>query len=142
MAEWESAEMVDKEKRLKGAESIEKLISCQITNYEYDDQFPRSEDDPALHAIYTALWFPYLDVGEHRMDGKHALTPQAREAVDRCVLFLKTDVEYTGPTNFSDLTTPFKRLWNFIIRKKPKQVPRHWPFETREQLQAARAKLN
>ena len=82
-----------------------------ITNYEYDDQFPRCEDDPALHAIYTALWFTYSDVRQHRMDGKHTLKPEAREAVDQCILFLKTNIGTRG-RNSSDLTAPFKRLWN------------------------------
>jgi len=131
--------MVDKERRLRAAQLIEKLISCQITNYEYDDQFPRCEDDPALHAIYTALWFTYSDVREHRMDGKHALKPEARETVDQCVLFLKTDIEYRGPKNFIDLTAPFKRLWNFVRGKRGRnELPDYWPFDSDEQLQSAK----
>lgn len=131
--------MVDKDKRLQAADLINKLMSCEITNYEYDDRFPRSKDDPALHAIYTMLWFTYNDVREHRMDGKHSLSPQAREVFEQSALFLETDIEYTGQKSFVDVTAPFKRLWNLIsMKKEPSAVPDCWPFDSLEQLEAAR----
>ncbi len=134
--------MVDREKRFQAADLIGKLMSGEITNYEYEDRLPRSPEDPAIHAIHTAVWFTYSDVREHRIDGKSALTPEARRILEQCIVFLKTDLEYSGPKSFIDMTAPFKRLWNFISRKKEEEIPSFWPFDNDEQLEGARRKLN
>jgi hypothetical protein len=63
--------------------------SSRITNFEYDERYPRS-DDPALFAIYSMLWFAYSDVRKHRMDGKYALSSEGRQVVENCILFLRT----------------------------------------------------
>jgi hypothetical protein len=63
--------MVDKTKRLQAAELIRKFMTCKVTNFQFRDGFPRSKEDPALHAINTMLWFAY--VREHRLEGKHRL---------------------------------------------------------------------
>jgi hypothetical protein len=86
---------------------IEDFLSCRITNFEYADRYPRS-DDPALFAIHSMLWFAYSDVREHRMDGKHALSSEGRQVVEHCLLFLKTEFEYHGPRNFVSLSAPFQ----------------------------------
>ena len=61
--------MVDKLRRVEAAKLIEDFLSCRITNFEYDERYPRS-DDPALFAIYSMLWFAYSDLRNHRMDGR------------------------------------------------------------------------
>lgn len=128
--------MVDRPSRLKAADLIEQFVACHVTNFQFQDRFPRS-NDPALHAINTALWSAYSDVREHRLDDKNALRPEAQNVFRRCVLFLRTDVEYTGIRSFVSLAAPFKRLWNRVLRRKDPEMPASWPFDTAEELERA-----
>jgi hypothetical protein len=131
--------MVDNEKRLEAAKLIEDFLACRITNFQYDNSYPRSTDDPALLAIYSMLWFAYSDLGEHRMEGEYALTLEGRRLAEQCVLFLKTDNEYHGPKNFVSLSAPFKKMWYWLQRKNPpKPIGPAWPFDDAEHLEAAR----
>jgi hypothetical protein len=134
--------MVDKPKRMEAAKLIEDFLSCRITNFEYADRYPRS-DDPALFAIYSMLWFAYSDVREHRMDGKHVLSSEGRQLVGHCILFLKTEFEYNGQRNFVSLSAPFKRIWRKLRgRTEPELVSPVWPFDAPEQLEAARHEVS
>jgi hypothetical protein len=92
-----------------------------------------------LFAIHTALWFTYSDVLEHRMDRKHTLTNEWKRLVDQSVLFLKTENEYHGPKNFVSLSAPFKRIWRWLRGENPPEIiGPAWPFDSAEQLDAAR----
>jgi hypothetical protein len=134
--------MVDKPKRMEAAKLIEDFLSSRITNFEYSDRYPRS-DDPVLFAIYSMLWFAYSDIREHRMDGKHALSREGQQVVEHCILFLKTEFEYHGPRKFQSLSAPFKRIW-YKLRGTvvPELISSAWPFDTPEQLEAARHELS
>jgi hypothetical protein len=115
--------MVDKPNRMEAAKLIEDFVSCRITNFEFRDGYPRS-DDPALFAIYSMVWFFYSDVSEHRLEGKHAPTGESRQVFERSILFLKAESEYHGPTNFRSLSAPFKRIWYRIVgRTEPELSP-------------------
>ena len=135
--------MVDEPNRLEAARVIEDFLACRITNFQYDDRYPRSTGDPALLAIYSMLWFAYSDIREHRMDGKHVLKSEGKQLAQQCILFLKTDNEYSGPRNFVTLSAPFKKLWYWLRRKTPSElIGPAWPFDSVEQLEAARAALS
>lgn len=43
--------MVDKPKRLETAKAIEDFLACRITNFHYNDCYPRSTGDPASLAV-------------------------------------------------------------------------------------------
>ena len=90
-------EMINKSKRLYAKHLIEKFMACEITNDDYNDEFPSDRNDPALEAIYCNVWPYYSENPTHKLDGKHALQPEARELFTRCVLFLATDLEYEWP---------------------------------------------
>jgi hypothetical protein len=134
--------MVDKLKRMEAAKLIEDFLSSRITNFEYDDHYPRS-DDPALFAIYSMLWFAYSDVRNHRMDGKHVLSSEGRQLVENCILFLRTEFEYHGPRNFVSMSAPFKRIW-YKLRgiAPPALISTVWPFDAPEQLEASRHEVS
>jgi hypothetical protein len=85
------------------------------------------------------LWFAYDDLREHRLEGKHALTDEARDVLERCILFLRSDLEYSGPGGFVSLTAPFKRVWKRIAGKTEQEeaLSPVWPFESTEQLEQA-----
>lgn len=131
--------VVDKPKRLEAAKLIEDFLACRITNFQYDNHYPHSRDDPALLAIYSMLWFAYCDIDEHRMNGEHALSLEGRRLAEQSVLFLKTDNEYHGPKNFVSFSAPFKRIWYWLQRRRPPDpIGPAWPFEDADQLEAAR----
>jgi hypothetical protein len=53
----------------------------------------------------------YDDLHEHCLTGKHALTSEGEMLVDRCILFLNTNLEYMGEINFISFLAPIKKLW-------------------------------
>jgi hypothetical protein len=85
------SQMMDKASRLKAANLIQDFRQGKITNDEFVRAFPRS-DDKAVKAIGSMLWFCYDDLHEHRLIGKHALSADGEMLVDRCILFLNTDL--------------------------------------------------
>jgi len=133
--------MVEKEKRAEAEKLIDALFLGHITNYEYDDRFPRSERDPALRAIYEALWFIYSDVREHRLNPQK-LKARDEETLVRIQLFLRSDDEYTGPRKFTDLLAIPKRVWCWVTRRPQPSVPEFWPFENESQFRNARLNLH
>jgi hypothetical protein len=129
--------MVDKENRQKAADLVEQFASRRITNFQFRDRFPKSEDK-ALRAIETRLWFAYDDLREHRLVGKHALSEAWRVVFRRSILFLRAEFEYTGPESFIKTIAPFKRLRNFALRtKETSNVSAVWPFDSEEDLELA-----
>jgi hypothetical protein len=125
--------MLDKENRLKVASLIQDFRQGRVTNDEFVAAFPRSQDK-AIQAISSMLWFCYDDVHEHRLTGKHALTAEGEMLVDRCVLFLNTNLEYTGTTNFIGFLAPVRKLWRWATRNREPAIAPSWPFDSQAQL--------
>lgn len=89
--------MVHRRARDIAANAVRDLMQGSISNREYERTYPTAKDDPALWAIYTALWFGYSDASEHTLTGRHALNDEDRALVDRCLLFLRSDLEFQWP---------------------------------------------
>lgn len=88
---------VDQQTRAVLAESTRWLIGARITNYQFDDSVPES-DDPAVREIYNQfLWLLYCDLREHRLIGTDKLSQAQRVTAVRCVLFLKSGLPYLWP---------------------------------------------
>ena len=88
---------VDPQARTKLAESIRWLVGARITNFQFDDSVPNSED-PAIREIYNQfLWLLYCDLREHRLVGSDALSQAQKDAATRCILFLKSGLPYAWP---------------------------------------------
>jgi hypothetical protein len=132
--------MVDRPKRTAAAKAIEDFLSCRITNFEYSHRYPRS-DDPVLFAIHSILWSGCSEEVEHRLNGKNSLSGERRQVVERCILFLESEFEYHGTREFQILSAPLKRIWHKLRgRAVPKLISPVWPFDSPEQLEAARHK--
>jgi hypothetical protein len=84
--------MVDTEPRRQAAELIEKFRDGLISNFDFEDSWPRADRrDRAMKAISTMLWRTYSDVQEHRLiEEGHLLTSEQREIFNRCW----TNLEY------------------------------------------------
>lgn len=89
--------MIDQEARNKAAELVERLVGCEITNDEFEDNYPPNSQDRALKAIRCWTWMFYTDLREHKLKGKYQPTPEGLESLKRCILFLRSDLQYKWP---------------------------------------------
>jgi hypothetical protein len=89
--------VVDRSARNIAADVIREFMEGSISNREYERRYPRSNDDLALREIYVQIWFLYSDLKEHNLSGKHALKDEPRTFLDRCILFLRSDLEFQWP---------------------------------------------
>ena len=127
--------MVDRQARDSAVKVLRTFMDGTISNYKYDDTFPKSGSDPALAAIWTNLWFYYSDVREHTLGAKHALTPEARALFERSLLFLKSDLEFQWPSPKLKLRFGLLRLLGFGRKLRQREEREmsvgdkdFWPF--------------
>ena len=127
--------MVDRHARNIAAEALRDFMEGSISNKEYERRYPKSKDDPALWGIYANIWFCYSDTSEHTLSGKHALTDDGRAIVERCLLFLKSDLEFQWPATKLRLWYPLLRLiglGRIVNRQVEKEMSigemEVWPF--------------
>jgi hypothetical protein len=115
--------MVDRHARDVAAEALREFMSGSISNKDYEWRFPRGTRDPALEAIYSYFWFSYSDTKEHTMTGDHAITDEGRAVVQRCLLFLKSDLAFQWPARKLLLAYPILRLigLGWIVNRSPKR---------------------
>jgi len=135
--------MVDREARDRAALLIRRLAAGHITNDEFEDALPLDSDDPAIWAVFEeGAWATYSDLHEHRLVGTHRLNRAERRHLAKCVLFLKSNAEYTWP-RLTGLQWLFWLLAAFLTLGLASRVYRHlqsrsphagaWPFSsTRE----------
>jgi len=102
-------QMVNRHTRDIAADVLQEFMEGSISNREYDRRFPKTKDDPALWAIYSNTWFCYSDTSEHTLTGKHALNDERRAILARCLMFLRSDLEFQWPP-------PKFRPWYGILR--------------------------
>jgi hypothetical protein len=101
--------MVDRAKRDKAAVVLSALLNGNITNDQFMSAFPRSSDDPALRAILLGAWMQFSDLRAYKLVGRDEPTPERRELLERCCLFLGTDIEFGWPK-------PKPRIGSVILR--------------------------
>ncbi len=142
--------MVDREARDKAAVVLRKfMVECSITNREYEDTYPVSKADPAVLGIYQQIWYLYDDMREHLMLGEYSLLTEHKKVVDRCLLFLQSDLEYLWPPLKWDLFGLFFDMIRYAIslgnfrprqRKLSYNEENFWPFFDHDQIrQSARS---
>jgi hypothetical protein len=106
------------------------FIHTDISNFQYMDQFPHS-NDPAIRSIWWMLWGCYDDLREHKMVGRYAVSPDALEVVNRCVLFLSSSREYEWDSHVFSLKRA-TRAWLLSLRRL---FRRPAPLTVHEQIQ-------
>jgi len=89
--------MIDRKARNELAELLRGLASGLISNDEFEDSIPDSEDDAIYEVFYKGGWLLYSDLKEYKLKGRDALENVVRKEVVRWVLFLKSDFEYSWP---------------------------------------------
>jgi hypothetical protein len=103
--------MVNRAERDVGARVLQDFIEARITNDEFDSRFPFSRDDAGVQAIRANVWMLYSDLRVHRLTGKYQPNAQVRALLDRCVLFLGTDLEFEWPVPRINVLNIFRGAW-------------------------------
>jgi hypothetical protein len=130
--------MVDTEKRRAAAELIREFAVGQLTNDEFDEQYPRSEDK-AIQTIGNVLWLSWDDRFTHRLEGRYQLTDQQKAVFERCMAFLQTELEYTGPSAGTSVLDSVKGAWKRLVGEQQRVLTEGslkdpwWPFASEEQ---------
>jgi hypothetical protein len=106
--------MVDIERRKKLAFYLRQMAVGLTTNDDFEDavaedvtdgwlpeQYYRSKtaknDDLIIIPMLELCWGLYSDTHQHKLTGKHKLDAEALKVVARCILFLRSDLEYKWP---------------------------------------------
>jgi hypothetical protein len=130
--------MLDVESRKIAVELVRKLAGGQLTNDEFDNQYPRS-NDRAIITIWGFLWFCWDDRFTHKLEGEYRLTQEKIATVERCIAFLQTDLDYLGPSIGKGALDATVSMWRRFVGKENKIVIQGalddpwWPFATEEQ---------
>lgn len=90
---------VDRDTRLSISRALRRFVGGEITNSELDDVFDKATPnrDPAIDAVAERVWFTYSDVGTYTATGRHELSPETRDLLLRCAMFLSTALPYEWP---------------------------------------------
>jgi hypothetical protein len=105
--------MIDRPARSDLATQLLRLVTGDMTNDEFDDNYGErriDSEDAAVAEIATFGWGLYSDLTRYRLKGRHALPDELRRTADRAVLFLQTDLDYEWPRNVKGVV-PFFSLW-------------------------------
>lgn len=138
--------MIDRQARDIASGLIQAFMEGSITNREYERRYPKSKSDPAIWEVYKQIWFLYSDLKEHSLPGKQGLKDETRSFLERCILFLKSDLDFKWPAARI-------RPWHTLLRVAGlgRQVDRReaqemgfgdvevWPFLNRTDYRSASA---
>jgi len=140
--------MINAHARRLASQLLADFLEGKITNDEYNDAFPSSPSDMGLDAVYRRIWAYYSDLHSHYLD-RSELSEEDIALFQRCVEFLKTDLEYEGPP--LSLRFPFSKMFRRLLGgdDAPETVlgtanlgasaffTSHWPFASDAQYQQA-----
>lgn len=134
--------MIDRQARDIAADTLRDFMEGSISNDEYERKYPRSKSDPALWEIWMQVWFFYSDVRTHKLTRKHTLNDERRAFMERCILFLRSDVEFEWPRQKFRPWYGILRLLGFgraLKRREEEEMSigdkEVWPFLKKAQYQ-------
>lgn len=146
--------MIDRTSRDRLASALRHYVSGRITNDDLDDLVVDWRDRGAA-VIKDRSWCLYDDTNyddtkQHRASGRHYLPKPARDEIGRWILFVESDLEYTGPEfNFIQIVNwPMNLLtFGWWERQKQKRFDEFttagdltvWPFASRADCEQALA---
>lgn len=138
--------MVDMKSRGLAANLIREFAAGRLTNDEFDEQYPESEDR-GVQTIGQVLWLSWDDRFTHRLEGEHQLTDQQKALFDRCIAFFQTELEYVGPSPGGSVLGVAKGAWKRLLGKEQPVVVQGslesawWPFATEDQYRQHGSKM-
>ena len=142
--------MVNISKRKQAATLVRQFLEGQINSDDYDSDFPDDTRDEGLLAVYDRLWLLYSDQTPYRLN-KASLTDDERAVIERCILFLWTDLEYEGPPlrerkPFAGLKSLLGRMVSpgpsSVLGKESQEssvfISGWWPFASEQQYRSVK----
>ena len=92
--------MVDLQARKNAADRLQQFYQCETTNDQFVESWDAIQsDDIALEEIYQVVWDYYDVLQTHKLEGRHSLDSISKGLFERCILFLRSDIEYPWPKN-------------------------------------------
>jgi hypothetical protein len=93
-------QMVDETARDLAAEAVARFAAGKTTNDEFENEYPDASatEDNAIRAVETMVWNLYSDHEVGRLRDLTENDPR-RLLLDRCLRFLRSNVEYDWPIN-------------------------------------------
>lgn len=88
---------IDRPARDVAASLIRRFRDGEISNDQFEDQWPSKSQDLAMTALRSMIWQFYDDRYEHTLTWRHTLKPEGHEAFTRFALFADTDLPYEWP---------------------------------------------
>lgn len=137
--------MVDFAARKKAAEVARRFVAGQISNFEFENCFP-SSNDPAICAIEDTLWCFYDDFEEHQLKGKWSVPDETKVLMLRWLMFLYSGTEYEWPAISYPGVRPIQYgLFGKLFNRHRKQHTflnsgdvEYWPFIDKESFEYAK----
>jgi len=141
--------MIDRESRNKLAEEVRHFVEGFNTNFAYDDiVYNINTKDICVIEIRDNIWLTYDDLRQHKMEGKWALTNEQMDTIKRCIVMLKSDVEYKWPKwpLYYKVIRPF--VWLLSLGCLTKSLDSHfngngdlntWPFLSATEYEQAKS---
>ena len=137
--------MIDIEARRKAAEIARHFASGQITNFEFENEFPDSKDS-AIDAILDTFWGIYDDFKEHKINDQWEVPKDFKKMMARWVMFLYSNEEYKWPKISQPGLRPFQYgFFGKLFKRHLAQEPflsageySVWPFINSESYNTAR----
>ena len=119
--------MIDRAARNEALELLRRLVSDDITNWELEDKWPKSDVDPAINCILRWLWSLYDDDKEISLRG--ILNERELAILERCTVFLEDEQEFPTKALSADETRVEQAKWGKEWRCDC-TVPEddRWPF--------------
>lgn len=138
------AKMIDATARKEAAETARHFASGIITNFEFENNFPDTED-PAVLAVIDTFWCLYDDFKEHKINDRWEIPKEFKNMMARWVMFLYSNEEYVWPEISHPGLRPFKYgFWGKLFNKHLLQQTflnagdySVWPFISRESYENA-----
>ncbi|MCA9280587.1 MAG: hypothetical protein H6812_09410 [Phycisphaeraceae bacterium] len=114
--------------RRRVAEALRHFAAGRTTNREFERALETTPSsgfyDPVLDSVEHFAWLMYDDFETHRLDGKRKLSREARRAIARWVLFLRSDCESVeGPPEFRVQGTVFGCALYLWLKAAPLWAP-------------------
>jgi hypothetical protein len=132
--------MVAIEKRRKAAQLLLDFYNGGITNDQMEDAWPRDARDPILCRVFWTSWGLYSDLREEYIDPKLRRRYPTAKAIHRCLVFLKSGLEYEW-VGFGLSKGPVPRLLELLDehRRKINRAGDQsvWPFYRKEDYRRA-----
>lgn len=104
--------MVDRAARDKAAQALQQFTDGLLTSDQFDDAWPRQSDDAALGAVLGAVSGCFEDRRGRRLrdqapqSAPRELNRDEAALFERCVLFLRSDLEHDPQTPIPDPPLP------------------------------------